>query len=59
MAIEITEVQKNKFIIKCNEKCFFAKEKRCRCKCGGLYHGKGLGIKQGVTDKIEQQEELF
>lgn len=48
-------------IRKCNSRCHNAKGTRCRCCCGGAFHGKdGTGaanrqaLAQGMTELLEQ-----
>jgi len=36
----------------CSKRCYFAKRKKCVCKCHGQHHQKGLG-------KIPQSEDEF
>ena len=59
MPIIIDKQVEDKQIIRCCERCYFAREKKCKCRCGGLYHGKGLDLKKGEQEKTERQEELF
>ncbi|MCS7114056.1 MAG: hypothetical protein N0A00_01385, partial [Candidatus Bathyarchaeota archaeon] len=37
----------------CCEACWFAKEEKCVCKCGGRNHGRGL------TGKYEKLEDFL
>lgn len=38
----------------CSKRCYYAKGKRCKCKCHGQYHQKGL-----VTQGRPKSEEEF
>lgn len=45
----------------CNWRCHRAKKPRCRCWCGGFFHGaNGAGaanraaLSQGITEPLEQ-----
>lgn len=31
----------------CSEQCWMAEGKRCRCSCGGAFHGIGIGYTKG------------
>ena len=35
----------------CVEACWYAREKRCVCRCGGRHHGKG---RNGHEEKLEK-----
>ena len=36
----------------CCEACWNAREKKCTCHCGGIYHGEGLKREENYGDKI-------
>ena len=41
-------------IRKCNSRCHQAKGTRCKCVCGGFYHGKNGGAnRQALTEQTE------
>ena len=44
---------------RCNGRCHNAKRPRCRCWCGGAFHGAGgaanrAALQEGVTGILEQ-----
>ena len=46
---------------RCNGRCHTAKHPRCRCWCGGFFHGKNgngainrAALQNGVTELLEQ-----
>ena len=44
---------------RCNERCHNAKGTRCKCWCGGAFHGSAgvenrAALTQGVEDKLDQ-----
>ena len=41
----------------CTQKCWFAAEKKCVCKCGGCNHGRGLSLKYRKLDDFNEMEE--
>lgn len=48
----------------CCPQCFYAKEHKCTCRCGGRYHGVGAGLQKldrfnGDTVLSESQAQPF
>ena len=40
----------------CSFACWYALEERCRCKCGGVNHGRGISLKYRKLDDFTETE---
>ncbi|MCJ7635215.1 hypothetical protein MUP77_22850 [Candidatus Bathyarchaeota archaeon] len=38
----------------CSKRCYFAKRKKCRCKCHGQHHQRGLAKEPGSEDEFKR-----
>lgn len=38
----VLTVEKGGVVRRCNERCHLASSNKCRCVCGGLFHGAGI-----------------
>lgn len=55
--LEEEKVGKKPWIeIGCCESCYYAREVKCVCRCGGAFHGKGSMTK---LDQFLDEETLF
>lgn len=40
----------------CTQKCWYAAEKKCMCKCGGANHGRGVSGKYPKLGDFNETE---